>query len=242
MRSRAICLVVPFAVAACATSANDELRRDVDNLRAELHQAREKQDRTQKRVAELEERLDAQDAAPAAPAAAKPAPRKLPIVKLLPPGPPAPPPLATKVSFTEPTADALEKILAAEDGPQKGDEEFKIALGTWRAGDRARAAQEFEEFATRFPRHGQADNALLVAGSLFFQMDLPTRALEPLDTLGKEYPAGDALPDGLLLSSRCREKLEQKDLARAALDRLMDDFPDSTAAKQARAELDRLPK
>jgi TolA-binding protein len=215
-------------------------------MRAEVRTMQRENAEMSKRVDALAVRLDvlaaAPKAAPAAPAAAAPlVPPDLAVVRMDPPALRAEPrrarkapPLPTAVPISEPDPRALAGL-----GAPRGDlaAEAQAALEAARRLDGLASARALEEFASRYPRHPAADNALVdaarardAAGDSETACALATRAAE-------EYPAGDGLPDALGQMIECRARAGDTARARALAERLVKDFPDTPAARRARERL-----
>ena len=65
-------------------------------------------------------------------------------------------------------------------------------------------------------------------------------ALAAFEGLMREYPGTRKAPDALLKAGYCQFELKQAVAARATLNRVVQEFPDSPAAVEARSRLDRI--
>ena len=250
----------------CATGV-PAWQKDVEALRAEMRTVQRENAEMARRLEALTVRLDALAAASrvapaAAPAAARPAaartaaapaplvpllvPPDLAVVKVEPPARreprrprKAPPPLPTAVPIAEPDPAAMAGLSA-----QRGDlaAEAQGALDAAHRLDGLAGARALEEFASRYPRHPLADNALVDAARGRDAAGDPETACALATRVTQEYPAGDALPEALGLLVECRARQGDAARVRALVERLVKDFPDTPAAKRAQARLAALPQ
>lgn len=138
-------------------------------------------------------------------------------------GPDKAPSLPTKVELREP-----------EDLVSGGYEQGMAALA---AGNLEGAVSLLERFQRENPRDSRADNAGVALGDALRRLDRPEKALATWEKVATEYPAGDAVPEALLLYGETCLALGRKAAARAAFQRLVDNHPASTFASRARAHL-----
>ncbi|HEY6107246.1 MAG TPA: tetratricopeptide repeat protein [Anaeromyxobacteraceae bacterium] len=234
----------------CAAGA-PAWQKDLEALRAEMRTVQRENAEMARRLEALTVRLDGLAAAPrtapapapaaAAPAAAPLVPPDLAVVRVDPPAHREPrrarkgaPPLPTAVPIAEPDLAALAGLAA-----QRGDlaAEAHAALEAAHRLEGLAAARALEEFASRYPRHPSADNALVEAAGARDAAGDPETACALANRVTQEYPAGDALPDALGLLVECRARQGDAARARALAERLVKDFPDSPAARRARERL-----
>ena len=229
-----------------ATQARLEKRLERVELHASVSQSRASNAAAQARDAST----------PAAPAAASSGygTPELSVVKLKPRNEPAPP-LPTRVAVVEPTPDDMEMFIssapegdsapATADASEPQEEpdsavleaEFEQAVAALRTGNVEGGVTRLQAFAEEHPRHPRADNALYFSG--LGQMGLKdfTSAVKSFERLIAQYPAGDAVLDGMLRLAECRLRLNQKDDARALYTRILTQFPGTAAATQAEQRL-----
>jgi TolA-binding protein len=141
-----------------------------------------------------------------------------------------PPPLPTDVALREPDTGAVASL-----GPLRGSlvAQADAELVAARALNGLASAQKLESFAARFPRHPQADNALLEAASAYSKAGRVGSACSVLARCVNEYPAGDVFADALEQLGECRADQGETSLARWLFQRVLSDFPMSSAAKRA---------
>jgi TolA-binding protein len=235
-------------VLGCAGSGSAARGGDVEQLRAEVRALRADNERLREEVDALERRVDflaakrarppeaprADAAAPAAPAPV--VPPDLAVVKVAPPkGARRAPPVPTSVAIAEPAPERIEAL--ARPGGRELSAEAEGELSAARRKDGLDRAHALEDFARRYPRHPAADNALVEASAAYAGVareepacDLAARAVE-------DYPAGDAVSDGLERLAACEARRGDAAAETRLLRRLVTDFPRTPAAERAGARL-----
>lgn len=133
------------------------------------------------------------------------------------------PPLPTRVALRESLPD---------DDPRFDEGMEHLGAKAW-----DQATQKLEAFVRDNPRDGRADNALLATAEAYRAQRKPGRALRVLERLVTEYPAGDAVPAGLLLYGEICLEVGRRPAARAAFERLVGEFPGTSASAAAQKHL-----
>ncbi len=230
----------------CATtSGSTDVRDEVVALR-QTHEADQK--RIKSLEAEVESlQLQARSSPPSEDE--REPPTDLQIIHLEKPSP-NPPPLATAVPVREPSLEELAALshpspsetadAARPTSPEEADVLFSLAFEKLKTGELVRAANEFQEFARRFPRNPAADNALLDEGIAFYGLKQYQEALVTFRGLIKRYPAGDAVPEAMYREAECAEKLGHPDEARTLLRHVRTSYPQSAEAVRADRRLTEL--
>nr|WP_232293798.1 tetratricopeptide repeat protein [Stigmatella aurantiaca] len=244
-------------LAACATGSASQA--ELAALRAELRALREQQARMNEKVERMERSASVLSARPAsakapgelaAPASAAPASRthevpSLTVVKLKPKSEPAPT-LPVQVDVMEPDNEQMEMFVssAPADAPASEpvntallDAEFEQAVAALRTGNVEAGVVRLQAFAEQNPRHAHADNALYFSGLGLIGLKDLDGASRLFERLINNYPAGDAVLDGMLRLAECRLKLKQPEDARALYTRVITQFPGTAAATQAEQRL-----
>jgi tol-pal system protein YbgF len=86
-------------------------------------------------------------------------------------------------------------------------------------------------FLVKWPDHPYVDHAMYWRGECYFAQGDYTRAAEQFDGVLARFPAGMKAPDALLKLGMCHQKLGHAAQARASFDRLVQDYPQSDAAR-----------
>ncbi|MFP2898850.1 tetratricopeptide repeat protein [Corallococcus sp. 4LFB] len=183
------------------------------------------------------------------------APAELTVVRLKPKKEPAPR-INTAVAVTEPDPDQMEMFISPVEGssgstgsvaparmelPEKDpdilDAEYERAVAMLRTGNVEGGVETLTRFAAENPRHPRADNALYFSGLGQMGLKDAAGAAKTFEKLIKNYPAGDAVQDGMLRLAECRVRLNQAVDARALYTRVVTQFPGTAAATQAEQRL-----
>ncbi len=172
-------------------------------------------------------------------------PPNLAVVKVQPPSPgtrqPAvhrhrrqAPPVPTAVPISEPDGEALASL-----GTPRSDlsVEAQADLDAAHRMKGLAAARALEAFAARYPRHPSADNALLDAARERAEAGEPDAACALHARCVEEYPAGDAMPDALELLGECHARRGRAEEARHLFERVVADYPGTSAAGRAAQRL-----
>ena len=114
---------------------------------------------------------------------------------------------------------------------------YDAALTAFQAGDFAAAANGLAALRARWPTSGYAANALYWSGAAqFAQKDYPG-ALASHQLVLARHPAHPRAADALLSVAYCHIEGGDKKAARRSLQQLLERYPDSAAAPQARDRL-----
>lgn len=118
---------------------------------------------------------------------------------------------------------------------------YRAAEARYRAGDLTAAIQGFDAVVETWPEHGFADNALYLVGRSRYDRAEYAAALTTFRAVLTRYPTGNQVPDALLMIGLTLEKLGRAAEGRETLARLRAIYPDTAAAREAGARLDRAP-
>ncbi len=98
------------------------------------------------------------------------------------------------------------------------------------------ALTSLTDFLVRHPSHTLSPKVMFWRGEVLFAKRDYGRALDAFESAVAREPRGDKAADSLLKISMCHERLGAKDRARATLERLKAQFPESDAARLAAQE------
>ena len=102
------------------------------------------------------------------------------------------------------------------------------------------AGNAFRQFLTAFPTSPLRDNAQYwLAETYYVQRQFP-QALPEFQKVVDEYPQSAKVADALLKVGYCQDELNNDSAARTALQQVMRQFPDTTAARLASQRLERV--
>jgi len=102
------------------------------------------------------------------------------------------------------------------------------------------AASAFTGFLDFFPGSPLADNAQYWLAETYYVQSQFAEALPQFQVVIDQYPQSAKLPDALLKVGFCNYELRQLGAARAALEQVSRQFPDTTAARLASQRLERM--
>ncbi len=131
---------------------------------------------------------------------------------------------------------------AAQAGVTPGgpEAEYQAAFNLLKDGKYDEAATALREFIARNRQHELAPNAMYWLGEAHYvRRDYPA-ALAAFEGLLKSYPDTRKAPDALLKAGYCQYELKRLGPARTTLTRVVQEFPDSPAAAEAKARLERI--
>ncbi len=102
------------------------------------------------------------------------------------------------------------------------------------------AAMAFEQFLVSFPDSELADNAQYWLAESHYVTQMFDRALSEFSVVLENFPRSRKVPDALLKMGYCNYELEDWEAARASLQRVQDEYPETTAARLAGQRLARM--
>ncbi len=245
--SLALPAAVLFGAAPGCASGSSGAR--VSALEQEVAALRRERQADEKRLAALEDQVDAQQAQIARlrgrPGSAAGEPTGLPLVHLRPEASPAHAPrLPTTIPVRLPDDDALAQLAQAAQAGAPGASDgagpeaaFASAFEKLKVGDLDGAAAAFQTFAARWPKNSAADNALLDEGIALYGQHAFADALAVFASVERRYPAGDAVPEALWRAADCEERLGRSQDARRRLAHLAAAYPATAEGARAREKL-----
>jgi tol-pal system protein YbgF len=231
----------------------DRVRGDMDVLRERVDRSVKTRPTTpsvsstyvqglEERINTLEHQLalrrEAPASSPTAPAPAStptviptvPATSETPQIAAVPPSGPTPPPVLS-LPFED-------EILLAKETPE-AQEDYRGAWQSLNGQQYDKAIQQFRTFQRKNPNSELADDAQYWIGESYFtRRDYNRAILEYNDVL--KYRKGDKVPAALLRQSQAFVEIGDKTDARLILQKLINDYPNSKQAKDAREKLQNL--
>ncbi|MGE0465854.1 MAG: tol-pal system protein YbgF [Steroidobacteraceae bacterium] len=144
--------------------------------------------------------------------------------------------LDTRLRAAETALNAAQATVPAE----SPEGEYQAAFNLLKDGKYDEAAVALREFLARHRQHELASNAMYWLGEAHYvRRDYPA-ALAAFDGVLKDYPGARKSPDALLKAGYCQYELQRYGPARTALTRLVQEYPDSPAAAEGKARLERM--
>ena len=102
------------------------------------------------------------------------------------------------------------------------------------------AAMAFQQFLVSFPESELADNAQYWLAESHYVTQKFDQALSEFSVVIETFPRSRKVPDALLKMGYCNYELEDWDAARASLQRVQAEYPETTAARLAGQRLERM--
>ena len=137
-------------------------------------------------------------------------------------------------------AEALLAAAPAEVPANSPESAYQAAFAQLKEGRYDEAAAGFKDFLARHREHELASNAQYWLGEVHYVKREYPEALAAFEGVLSAYSGARKAPDALLKAGYCHYELKRYDLARVALARVVQDFPDSQAAGEAAARLERM--
>jgi tol-pal system protein YbgF len=158
------------------------------------------------------------------------------------PGAQAPP-----VDASGPGAQIDEEVHAGG-GADREVQDYEAAFRLYRAGDYPAAVERFQAFVQSHPNSDYADNALFWMGECHQKLGDFVLAAVTFERVYKEFPNGNKVPDALYrqavalveIGRQKGERVEYESAAREVLQRILDEYPRSERADEARTQLEKL--
>jgi tol-pal system protein YbgF len=210
----------------------DQLRSETAALRGDIEQLRHDTDGAASRQKELyvdvDKRLQSLEQAERGAAFAPP------------PQPPSSPPASSASPPRSATAAAGGAVASAPKPGVSDKQAYQTAFDLLQARKYDEAAKAFTQFLSGYSSSPLADNAQYwLAQSHYVQRQFNV-ALPEFQKVIDKYPQSSKLPDALLKIGYCQSELGNKSAARTALQQVMRQFPDTTAARLATQQLEKL--
>ncbi len=150
------------------------------------------------------------------------------------PPPAAAPPLGAGGATTPPPANPTAPPPAAAPAPR---ELYSQAYADFARGNYDLAVQGFTEYIKNYPGTDFTDNAQYWVGECLYGKKLYNEAIEAWNTLFRDYPSSDKLPDARVKKGMALERLGRRSQALVEYRFVIDRFPNSPAARIARERL-----
>ena len=123
--------------------------------------------------------------------------------------------------------------------PSEVQDEYKLALRALNDQQYDKAIQQFRNFQRKYPNSDMADDAQYWIGESYFtQKDYNRAILEFNDVL--KYRRGDKVPAALLRQAQAFLEIGDRTDARLILQKLVNDYPNSEQAREAKDRLQAL--
>jgi len=114
---------------------------------------------------------------------------------------------------------------------------YQAGLSKFRAGELDAAVLIFYDLITSYPRHPLRESSQFLVADIFLSQKDLRSALSEFEELLAAVPDGAKTAETLLKIGQCQRGLGDETSARKAWERLIKEYPNSLAARQARVLL-----
>jgi tol-pal system protein YbgF len=148
--------------------------------------------------------------------------------------------LEPPVAVVDPAEVPAEPVIERPALSGSDQDNYQAAFDMLRNGQYMQSAEAFRNFLLVFPSSPLADNAQYWLAETYYVQRQFTTALPAFQLVVESYPNSIKMPDALLKIGFCNYELQQWPAARAALEQVVREFPDTTAARLATQRLERM--
>lgn len=152
----------------------------------------------------------------------------------------APPPAVAAVPAPSTPAQTQTQTPAPVQPSGTDSQNYQAAFDLVQARRYPEAAAAFTQFLAAFPTSPLADNAQYWLAETHYVRSQFAEALPAFQKVINDYPQSAKMPDALLKVGYCQQQLGDRDAARTALQQVLRQFPDTTAARLASQRLEQL--
>jgi TolA-binding protein len=209
----------------------DELRARMDKMQHMLGDVQGQQQQTNAMLGNLPQGGGAAAGAPPASAAPSPGPADNTS-----PAPGSPLPMPDGGSGGSAATQPKSKLPPPSAGPSSGDL-YRAAYSDYMAGKSPLAASEFGDLIKAYPDDNLSGNAYFYLGEMDFRNDRETSAIKNYDHVLEHYPNNAKIPAAHLHKGEALLTLKQTDAGVRELRALVQRFPASPEAAQAKLKI-----
>ncbi|MGA1866989.1 MAG: tol-pal system protein YbgF [bacterium] len=123
---------------------------------------------------------------------------------------------------------------------QKEEEIYQAAYQSFISQDYLNAQKKFKTFLEDFPQGKLADNAQFWIGECEYKMGNYEQAIIEYEKVKTNYPKGNKVPAAILKQAKAFLQLERKKDAKAILTQLIEEYPDTNEAENARKQMEQI--
>ena len=152
------------------------------------------------------------------------------------------PKMDLSIPVVEPSDDWLAQL---DDAPVErrgssrnaAEPEFEAGVAALKTGNVSGGVGKLQRFASEYPKHPKADDALYLSGLGLMGLGDYRAAASTFEQVISNYPAGNVVQDSMLRLAECRIRLNKLGEARRLYTQLLARYPGSAAAAQAEQRL-----
>jgi tol-pal system protein YbgF len=147
-------------------------------------------------------------------------------------------PVAPGSALAGPTAEGTDTLLGEDGTPVPAPRElYSQAYADFARGNYDLAIQGFTEYMKHYKDTDFTDNAQYWIGECLYGKKEYAEAIEAWNTLFRDFPSSDKLPDGRVKKGMALERLGRRSQALVEYRYVVDRYPNSPAARIARERL-----
>lgn len=137
------------------------------------------------------------------------------------------------------SAGTAADTTAAANVPPADEELYRASYMDLTRGNYALAIQGFQNYLVRYPAGSHLPEVHYYLGECYYAGGRHLEAVGEFQYVVREFPDSRLVAAAYLKSGFCYMELEERNLAEKSFRALIDKYPDTEEAKQARAELDK---
>lgn len=123
---------------------------------------------------------------------------------------------------------------------QSQKEDYEEAYSLYKGRDFMGAISAFSSFIVKYPSTSYTDNAFYWRGECYYAMGKFSKAIDEFDAVKNKFPQGNKVPDALLKKGYSYIKIQNISKAKSSLQKIIDLYPFSSAAKKAAKKINSL--
>jgi tol-pal system protein YbgF len=143
----------------------------------------------------------------------------------------------TKINELDLRVKTLEDILKGQVAGAAGKSQYEAAMDKYKEGKYLEALKAFDAYISKNPNGDLIDNANFWAGECLFAEGNYESAIDRYDVVLKDNPKSPKVPDCLYKEGLALIELGDSEAGNLSLKKVINEYPDSEAAKKARAKL-----
>ena len=124
--------------------------------------------------------------------------------------------------------------------PMPAEELYQRALIPYKNKHYKHALKSLKDFLVQYPSHNLSDNAQFWIGVCYLKLDQAGAALQAFNDVLEKYPAGNKVPDSMLMIAMAEKRRGEVSKYREMLTEIVRRHPESEAADRARKKLSKL--
>ncbi len=220
---------------------NDQISGQVQSLNDSLDELKARMQRMEKTLNDLQSQAQSTNAALSnLPASGGTPPNAAPAAPASAPAPPSNPGPGTAATDLSPSSGGLATQPAPVAGGPSAPDMYRAAYSDYMSGKYNVASAEFADLIKAHPDDNLAGNGLFYTGEIARRADKPAAAIKNYDQLLERYPDNAKIPAAHLHKGEALISEKQTEAGTRELRALIQRFPNSPEAAQARARLSAL--